>query len=60
MPTIRRRCSRLGYAPPVLFFVGRRELLNRPALAIVGSRNATRAGLDNARNFARALCDGRA
>jgi len=45
----------LGYAPPVLFFVGRRELLNRPALAIVGSRNATAQGLDNARNFAHAL-----
>jgi DNA processing protein len=47
----------LGYAPPVLFFVGRRELLNRPALAIVGSRNATAQGLDNARNFASALAD---
>jgi DNA processing protein len=48
----------LGYAPPVLFFVGRRELLNRPALAIVGSRNATAQGTDNARNFARALAGG--
>lgn len=47
----------LGYAPPVLFFVGRRELLNRPALAIVGSRNATAQGLDNARNFAQALSE---
>jgi len=45
----------LGYAPPVLFFVGRRELLNRPALAIVGSRNATAQGADNARAFAHAL-----
>jgi DNA processing protein len=47
----------LGYAPPALFFVGRRELLNRPALAIVGSRNATAQGKDNARNFAHALAD---
>ncbi len=45
----------LGYAPPALFFVGRRELLNRPALAIVGSRNATAQGAINARAFASAL-----
>jgi DNA processing protein len=42
-------------APPALFCVGRRELLNRPALAIVGSRNATPQGVENARAFARAL-----
>jgi DNA processing protein len=42
-------------APPVLFFIGRRELLNRPALAIVGSRNATPQGIENARAFASAL-----
>ena len=47
----------LGFAPPVLFFRGRRELLNRPALAIVGSRSASAQGLDNARDFARALSD---
>jgi len=47
----------LGHSPPVLYYVGRRELLNRPALAIVGSRNATPQGVDNARNFARALAD---
>jgi DNA processing protein len=45
----------LADAPPALFLVGRRELLNRPAVAIVGSRNATPAGLDNARAFAEAL-----
>jgi len=45
----------LGHAPPALFFVGRRELLNRPALAIVGSRNATAQGAINARAFANAL-----
>ncbi len=38
--------------PPALFAVGRRELLRRPALAIVGSRNATRQGADNAEAFA--------
>jgi DNA processing protein len=42
-------------APAALFFMGRRELLNRPALAIVGSRNATPQGVENAREFARAL-----
>jgi len=45
----------IGDAPPVLFHVGRRELLNRPAVAIVGSRQATPQGLDDARAFARAL-----
>jgi len=41
--------------PPVLFAIGRRELLNRPALAIVGSRNATQQGAANAEAFAGAL-----
>ncbi len=43
--------------PPVLFAVGRLELLNRPSIAIVGSRNATRQGNENAHGFARALAD---
>ena len=58
--TIRRRCSSSVIAPPVLYFVGRAELLNAPALAIVGSRSATAQGKDNARAFARALSRGRA
>jgi DNA processing protein len=41
--------------PPVLFFRGRSELLNRPGLAIVGSRNATAQGRETAEAFARAL-----
>ena len=41
--------------PPLLFLKGRVELLGRPALAIVGSRNATAQGLANAENFARTL-----
>ena len=44
-----------GAAPPVLFYIGNRELLNRPALAIVGSRQATPQGIDNAHAFASAL-----
>ena len=42
-------------APAVLFCMGRRDMLARPALAIVGSRNATPQGVENARAFARAL-----
>jgi DNA processing protein len=42
--------------PPVLLYAkGRVELLNRPALAIVGSRNATAQGLRDAEAFAKAL-----
>ncbi len=41
--------------PPVLFAVGRRELLQRPALAIVGSRSATQQGASNAEAFAQHL-----
>lgn len=44
--------------PPALLYVkGRRELLRRPALAVVGSRNATAQGVANAEDFARALSD---
>ena len=43
-------------APPLLLWLqGRRELLASPCLAIVGSRNPTAQGADNARAFARAL-----
>jgi DNA processing protein len=39
--------------PPLLIYVrGRLELLSKPALAIVGSRNPTPQGLENARAFA--------
>jgi DNA processing protein len=50
-----QRLLELGDAPPVLFHIGRRELLNRPTVAIVGSRQATPQGLEDAREFARAL-----
>lgn len=43
--------------PPVLYAKGRRELLGRPALAVVGSRNATPQGLRDAEAFSRALSD---
>ena len=41
--------------PPVFCYAGRRELLSRPALAIVGSRNATPQGVEHATEFAAAL-----
>ncbi len=40
--------------PPLLYLKGRRELLSSPALAVVGSRNATPQGLSNAEAFAAA------
>lgn len=41
--------------PPLLYCHGRTELLNRPALAVVGSRNATAQGASNAEQFARSF-----
>lgn len=43
--------------PPLLYVKGRAELLARPSLAIVGSRNATAQGVANAEAFARTLSD---
>ena len=47
----------IGDAPPVLFHVGRRDLLNRTSIAIVGSRSATPQGVENARAFSAALSE---
>ncbi len=41
--------------PPVLWAQGRLERLHSPALAIVGSRSATRGGQETATDWARAL-----
>lgn len=43
--------------PPLLYARGRVELLQRPALAVVGSRNATAQGAANAQSFAKSLSD---
>ncbi len=43
--------------PPLLYAKGRVGLLNRPALAIVGSRNATVQGMQNAERFAQTLSE---
>ncbi|MFA7553188.1 MAG: DNA-processing protein DprA [Spongiibacteraceae bacterium] len=40
-------------APPLLYVKGRVELLNQPQLAMVGSRNTSRQGCENAFRFAR-------
>lgn len=42
----------LNDAPILLYGEGRRELLGQPGVAIVGSRNATRQGAENAARFA--------
>ncbi|AOY90309.1 DNA protecting protein DprA [Marinobacter salinus] len=42
-------------APLVLYTRGDQTLLNRDQIGVVGSRNATRAGLDHARKFAAEL-----
>ncbi|WP_295642106.1 DNA-processing protein DprA [uncultured Methylibium sp.] len=44
--------------PPLLLYaIGRAELLNAPCIAVVGSRNPTPQGAENARAFARSLGD---
>ncbi len=41
--------------PPVLYVVGRVDLLRAKAIAVVGSRNATAQGVNNAENFSKSL-----
>ena len=41
--------------PPLLYAKGNRALLNNPSLAVVGSRNATAQGINNAEAFSLAL-----
>jgi DNA processing protein len=41
--------------PPLLFLIGNKKLLHQPQLAIVGSRNPTTTGLENAQDFARCM-----
>jgi DNA processing protein len=43
--------------PALLYAVGRIDLLQRTSLAVVGSRNATAQGEQNAENFAKALSE---
>jgi DNA processing protein len=55
--TYPRTLLEIADPPSVLYGHGRPELLQRPALAVVGSRNASAQGASNAEHFARALSD---
>ncbi len=50
--------AELNDAPPLLFVAGDPGLLERPQLSMVGSRRASRPGVDTARAFARSLAGG--
>jgi DNA processing protein len=55
-----RRLLETPDPPVILYLKGRRELLSRAdaaGFAVVGSRNATPGGLQNAENFSRALSE---
>ena len=43
--------------PPLLYVKGRRELLINASLAVVGSRNATPQGMNNAEQFSKSVSD---
>jgi DNA processing protein len=49
------RLREIGGAPPALFCIGDIGLLQLPQIGIVGARNASVQGLDNAHAFAREL-----
>ncbi|MEO4047945.1 DNA-processing protein DprA [Pseudomonas sp. CAU 1711] len=57
-PTYPALLGELHDAPPLLFVAGDPAALERPQLAMVGSRRASRPGLDTARAFARSLAGG--
>ncbi len=44
--------------PAILYMKGRRDLIGASSMAVVGSRNATPGGIQNAENFSRALSEG--
>lgn len=52
-----RRLLEIADPPILLYAKGRLELLDAPAIAVVGSRNATAQGLANAEQFSVALCE---
>src|ERR1051325_4897153 len=52
-----QRLAEIAAAPPLLAVRGNAAALNRPMIAIVGSRNASAAGLKFAERLARELAD---
>lgn len=56
-PDYPRALLETGGPPCVLYANGRRELLGQPAMAVVGSRNATPQGVRDAEAFAFALSE---
>jgi DNA processing protein len=50
--------AELPDAPPLLYVAGNPALLQQPQLAIVGSRRASKPGMDTAHAFARSLAGG--
>ncbi len=50
-----RQLLELADPPLLLYVAGNVQLLSRPGVAVVGSRNASVPGLENARQFARTL-----
>ncbi len=50
-----QRLTEIADAPPLLWVVGDSDLLNRPAVALVGARNASSLGLRMAKALARGL-----
>ncbi len=54
-PDYPSRLKEIDSAPPLLFAKGDIKLLSKPQLAIVGSRNPSTGGKENARNFAQEL-----
>ncbi|MEO1265763.1 MAG: DNA-processing protein DprA, partial [Pseudomonadota bacterium] len=54
-PGYPRQLAFLDHPPPMIYVTGRAELLDRPAVALVGSRDASANGLALARRFAQDL-----
>lgn len=54
-PEYPRSLLEIADPPPLLYVKGRLDLLNRTGFAIVGSRNATTQGINNAEAFATTL-----
>jgi DNA processing protein len=54
-PAYPRLLLEIADPPPLLYCLGRTDLLDRPALSVVGSRNATGQGMSNAEQFSRSF-----